>query len=533
METMRKVAMIVAVLVGHGCSCSSNLSADEAAKACVILQACFPAEWRNGSFGGTLSTCSTGALLPPTPGALIGNPAVTTGLEKPLADIYRCVLGAGGDCTKAGLCWARSGTGGTCSPAGSIQRGTCTGQVLSGCNADGLTFRVDCAAWGETCHEDSIFFARVSICDVGACPMGRTQCRGSVAESCQGQGLWLLDCASAGLSCVLPADGGGATCDTTGTCEPAPATCEGSVAVSCSLGKPIRQDCARSGTRKRCEAGTCVETGNECSVLSDRPACDGTTLRFCQDGFSRSLDCAGLGFKACQSGACVATTGGCTPTTCADAGASCGTLSDGCGGTLSCGSCGATQTCGGGGRANVCGGSCTPTTCAARGFTCGSTSNGCGGTLNCGTCAAPQTCSANVCRCTPRTTCGVGQNCGTLADGCGGNITCGTCTLPQTCGGGGTANACGAPCVARTCAGQGYNCGTAPDGCVGTISCGSCTGNRTCGGGGQNVCGTGACTATTCAAQGKTCGVISDGCGATLPCGTCAGTQSCVGNICR
>lgn len=46
----------------------------------------------------------------------------------------------------------------------------------------------------------------------------------------------------------------------------------------------------------------------------------------------------------------------CSATTCAAQGKNCGTLSDGCGGTLSCGACTAPQTCGGGGVPNVCGG---------------------------------------------------------------------------------------------------------------------------------------------------------------------------------
>lgn len=49
-------------------------------------------------------------------------------------------------------------------------------------------------------------------------------------------------------------------------------------------------------------------------------------------------------------------TASCTPTTCAAQGKNCGTISNGCGGTLSCGSCAAPQTCGGGGVPNVCGG---------------------------------------------------------------------------------------------------------------------------------------------------------------------------------
>jgi hypothetical protein len=48
--------------------------------------------------------------------------------------------------------------------------------------------------------------------------------------------------------------------------------------------------------------------------------------------------------------------GACVPTTCAALGDNCGSVSDGCGGTLSCGTCTSPQTCGGGGTANVCGG---------------------------------------------------------------------------------------------------------------------------------------------------------------------------------
>jgi hypothetical protein len=50
---------------------------------------------------------------------------------------------------------------------------------------------------------------------------------------------------------------------------------------------------------------------------------------------------------------------GCTPTSCAAQGKNCGSISDGCGGTLTCGSCSSPQTCGGGGVVNVCGGGAT------------------------------------------------------------------------------------------------------------------------------------------------------------------------------
>jgi hypothetical protein len=48
--------------------------------------------------------------------------------------------------------------------------------------------------------------------------------------------------------------------------------------------------------------------------------------------------------------------GACAPTTCAAQGKNCGSIADGCGGNLNCGTCTAPQTCGGGGTANVCGG---------------------------------------------------------------------------------------------------------------------------------------------------------------------------------
>ena len=100
---------------------------------------------------------------------------------------------------------------------------------------------------------------------------------------------------------------------------------------------------------------------------SDR--CGGT----CPDACSPPEICGGSGIpNVC----------GCTPTTCVVQGKDCGTIADGCGGTLDCGNCIVPNTCGGGSIANVCG--CTVTTCAAQGVTCGTIPDGCNGTLNCG-----------------------------------------------------------------------------------------------------------------------------------------------------
>jgi hypothetical protein len=220
----------------------------------------------------------------------------------------------------------------------------------------------------------------------------------------------------------------------------------------------------------------------------------------------------------------------CTRRTCAQAGATCGTIGDGCGGVLNCGVCTAPQVCGGGGTPNVCGGTgCTTRTCAMANATCGPVADGCGGLLDCGTCTAPQTCGGggvpNHCgnpSCLATTCAAQGFNCGPAGNGCGGLLQCGTCTPPLTCGGGGAPGVCGAgSCALRTCAQQNANCGPAANGCGGLIDCGPCPPGQVCGGGGPSKCGAGNCVPRTCQAAGAECGPIGDGCGGSIECGPC------------
>jgi hypothetical protein len=115
----------------------------------------------------------------------------------------------------------------------------------------------------------------------------------------------------------------------------------------------------------------------------------------------------------------------CAPIGCDGNGANCGTVSDGCGGVLDCGTCSGGTTCGGGGAPGVCG--CIAVTCDMMGATCGTISDGCGGTLTCGTCATGTVCGGggtpNVCACRPRHCPRLA--CGTIDDGCGGELCCG------------------------------------------------------------------------------------------------------------
>src|SRR5262249_53791608 len=109
---------------------------------------------------------------------------------------------------------------------------------------------------------------------------------------------------------------------------------------------------------------------------------------------------------------------------------------------------------------------CVPLTCnPTNGRYCGTVGDGCGGTLDCGACTAPATCAglgaANVCgdpnckkiTCNPA---GGGQYCGTIGDGCGGTLNC-----PTTCPGGlacGAAPAAGGTGVPNVCPGSTGGC---------------------------------------------------------------------------
>lgn len=273
----------------------------------------------------------------------------------------------------------------------------------------------------------------------------------------------------------------------------------------------------------RCEPQSCQVAGAQCGLVED--GCGGT------------VECGACGGTA----VCGAVTANqcCTPKAC-QAGVDCHLADDGCGGTVECGECtDPTHTCGGSGTANVCG--CAPRNdCGAVGFVCGDLPDSCGGTVSCGMCNAPDTCGGGgtqgQCGCTPFASCAAaGAVCGMVSDGCGGTLTCtGTCTSPQTCGGGGTPGQCG--CTPVTCQGTGVECGSLPDGCGGTVECGECLLPQMCGGGGQDyVCG---CTPAVCPANLR-CGTIPDGCGGQAVCGggaPCGAGTECGGggadNVC-
>jgi hypothetical protein len=289
-------------------------------------------------------------------------------------------------------------------------------------------------------------------------------------------------------------------------------------------------------------------TSQTCSSCRDcaNQACNGGT---CGGGCTDNSQCCAPLF--CNAGTCQALPGApptCAPKTCASYPAgTCGVQGDGCGGVTasSCGSCTTPgQTCGGGGVANRCGApaACAPKTCADLGAQCGTLPDGCGSTVTCPSCTAPATCGgggvAYKCgtpTCSPKSCPQLGVECGLTGDGCGNPLTCTACPTGLTCGGGGVPNQCGAPsCTPLAACPAGKNCGDMPDGCGGVVHCGDCAASLTCGGGGApNVCGAASCSPKTCAQLGAVCGSASDRCGGVLPCGTCPDGDFCNGqNVC-
>jgi hypothetical protein len=269
-----------------------------------------------------------------------------------------------------------------CEPCDPCCDEVCCGQPNAICHADsGACCVPDSKA--QTCNNqcrDVINNCGVSVdCGPCTCPGGCPACQVCDAEI----GECIPDSSQEGGDCGQD----GQVCQSDGTCS-----CEASSCPSCT---------------------TCENDGF-CAACAD--CCDGNGV--CQDGdtdtaCSSSGTCdVCTGQEECQNQTCV-----CVPDC---AGRTCGP--DGCGGQ--CGSCTLPDTCGGGGTPGVCG--CTAQTCSQLGKNCGTVNDGCGETIDCGTCNASGTtpiCRDNVCSaCSATNPCPTGQC-------CAGDGICGPCLV--------------------------------------------------------------------------------------------------------
>jgi DNA-binding beta-propeller fold protein YncE len=229
----------------------------------------------------------------------------------------------------------------------------------------------------------------------------------------------------------------------------------------CDAGCPVCQVCQRitgACMPDPAQVGDgCGEPGQVCRGDGEC-GCDAhSCLGCCQDDtcVEHCPDC-----QICDAGQCVPCPGCCNGTGCHD-----GDTDDVCGkdgGT--CVACPAEEMCVGGGC------TCRPTTCEAQGTTCGSIPDGCDGTLQCGDCDQCTICDAGQCRTCP----GCCDGSGRCQDGdtnaaCGlSGAICAVCTGRDACVDG----AC--VCQPKSCETERKNCGTIPDGCGGALQCGAC-----------------------------------------------------------
>ncbi|MBA2663173.1 MAG: carboxypeptidase regulatory-like domain-containing protein [Bradymonadaceae bacterium] len=321
-------------------------------------------------------------------------------------------------------------------------------------------------------------------------------------------------------------------CTPTGSCEGIEC---GSVPDGC--GESI--ECGECSEGLNCgrgvDQGLCVDPGAACRPFEQCADANNAVCGSIPDGCGGLLECGSCADgKVCGQGAqlgrCVDLA--CTPRLVCENNIQCGSAPDGCGGTINCGGCANSQYCGltGAERGQCITIPCTPIlSCDNVAENCGMVANGCGGVVNCGGCGDGQVCGTdNVCvakSCTPRA-CSATEVCGRVSNGCGGFNECGTCATGKVCGTGADLGKCLDPsCTPRlSCDNSGTICGPLADNCGGTIDCGGC--------GAGKICATGQCIdlpctrATSCDA-GDACGLKGDGCGGTIPCGSCTAPQIC------
>ncbi len=334
--------------------------------------------------------------------------------------------------------------------------------------------------------------------------------------------------------------------DCTGKCGPVKDECTGKVrqcggcqAVTVDGGPPEPRVCDLASNSCIKPKVTCTQLGAECGTVKDSCGnyldCPDTATKGCGAGKECDPDT-----HKCQD---------CQPVTCKDLGYECGFAWLGCGedkpaNQTDCGGCAPV----GDGGARVCNAvfhkcepSCVPQSAAAlcaaakakRGVECGTISNGCGGTVSCDSvagfgCANGESCGvrgiANRCdkKQAPDECKALGKNCNTITSACtGATVSCGDCAPGQVCN---TNGVCGPPCTAKTCTDfAAFQCGTFDDGCGSTVKCGSCP-SGVCDQTSKTCCNAFTCPATYAGKCGQD---LPNGCGQNVLDCNCTGTGIC------
>src|SRR5258708_9680643 len=341
------------------------------------------------------------AQLPPPCGPTPGCPACT--LPQCSTDGWACTgfVAAGTGCNPRNACIS----GATCDGAGGCVGTAVTCSALDQCHVAGPcdpstgVWSNPTKANGTACSTANACVSG-ETCQNGTCGFPQTTVTCTALDQCHVAGT----CSPSTGVCSNPTKANGTACSN-GMCG------SGESCQNGTCGWPTSTVTCAPPNQCQTGAGSCNSSTGLCSYPT-KP--NGTV---CDDG----LICTSG--KTCQNETCTATANSCNwtviryaydqignltsqrpeqcaATTCAAQGKTCGTIADGCGGSLACGLCSAGQVCL---SSNTC---CQPTSCAAQGSACGTISDGCGGHLSCGTCSGNWVCGgANVCICPPGAVC--------------------------------------------------------------------------------------------------------------------------------
>ena len=322
-------------------------------------------------------------------------------------------LACGNDCPAGWTCGPDNicKGGATCTP---VTCAASNGDHYCGAIGDGCGGSLDC---GLTCPKAG-WTCQNNVCNGGiactplTCIASSTDnyC-GAIGDGCGGTLDCGPTCPKAGWTCNNGLCKGGPDCvANTCTTKTGDQYCA-DIGDGCGSTVHCGTTCTKANWT--CQDGLCrAGPGANCVPLACKTANGDQYCGVVGDGCGSKVDCGTTCGKTgwtCQGGLCKGVPGVCTSLTCkpASGGQYCGTVGDGCGNSLACGTdCSASGTNWVCGSNSVCvgGPDCVKVACnTASGVQqyCGSIGDGCGGTLNCpSTCPTGTACnSAQVCSC--------------------------------------------------------------------------------------------------------------------------------------
>jgi hypothetical protein len=227
-----------------------------------------------------------------------------------------CVVDTGGG--RGAICSdiAGTGTGGPCD-SGVDYHGFCANTTAVWCDEEAaMTLAWECSSDGLQCQVDTCADGAYCCTASGGGQNGACggldffgECggpNGQTARWCGADGLHEINCAAQGKTCEVNSCATGAYC--CGECETLGlgGACEGNTVRYCENGTIREYSCSQG---ESCQVGTCFwgaeccEAEDECATIGAAGVCDGNTVRYCLSGEIMTDNCTAQG-KTCQVDTC-------------------------------------------------------------------------------------------------------------------------------------------------------------------------------------------------------------------------------------